>query len=71
MVFVLCRFLYARVLCTAWLFNTYDPQEDMWFFNQRGCTLVLVLNIILLVWFIVSVNHTKNKFLRKRAFYHK
>ena len=63
------RFL--QILTTAWLFNGFDEQTGIWYFNDTGCAVTLVLKIVLLIWFIVSANHTKDKFLRKRRFYNK
>eukprot|EP00750_Incisomonas_marina_P011131 INCI16345.1.p1 GENE.INCI16345.1~~INCI16345.1.p1 ORF type:complete len:797 (-),score=120.24 INCI16345.1:283-2673(-) len=64
-------YLFCHVLLTGWLFNAYDPAVDVWFFGGTGCAIALILKVVILIWFIVSITHTRNKYLRKRRFFNK
>jgi len=64
-------YLFFCILLTSWLFNAFDESTEVWYFGTTGCAIMFVLRLILLLWFIVSVNHTRDKFLRKRRFFNK
>lgn len=64
-------YFYVKIAVVAWLLNTYDPKEDIWFYGTEGCVCDLILRGLMMVWFTVSVVHTRNKFLRKRRFFNK
>ncbi len=64
-------YLFYAIMIQAWLLNTYNPELQTWYFGVAGNGLMVGLRAAVFVWFVVSVNHTRNKYLRKRRFFSK